>query len=525
MKRTFINSFRAIIFPLVLSLPIFQTACTVKSGDSQPVPQENIQEGKAGPYELAYSADVNGKLNSFKISIQQDGGAVEYFVTPTERTRFQIVSSRTVVKGCDANQVRITHLWLPDAALSPLPIVVKEKVNFEAPATKKSKLMVAFDNLKGCSHIEFTMNVRKIEIPAATPIATPAPKVTPTLTASPTPRPTLVIDGTTGTSRYVSPDTAASTETPLLSIVDIYDRLHSAVPFSKSLAPGKIPKLSTDLSSIRYLGCTGLTSKAYFDLSKSDISTGRFRGIVAWHRGLDSNAQPQRVANQLLAQKSNDTSGETIVTLSSLKRYAPEIHKLIFKISPDLKKTALVATSYNKYGERVLENYMTCEMYSESILPVSQSESVFYECSGEGGMWLQFNRPYKMVPLVGYESEAQVFGNPAAINDYFKSFPVEAVDEKNSKGHSISDLEWMTVGGVLQYNDRVFYNSIKTPQREPEYFFRIFQADWSSLDQAKPTDTLTVTRIENAPWYTMSSSNGRRPLNEFKHDCRRVPNR
>jgi hypothetical protein len=153
-----------LVLALVLCFAVLSAACAKKDESHEVPPTKNIQDNKAGPYDLQLSDDTATIVNEFSLPINQDHGDVEFNLTPTLRTKLQLISASTVVTGCDANLVQVMYVWYEDTeANRPVSVILNSK--FYAAASKKNTMRVHFEKLDGCTNLSFKMVVKKLATP------------------------------------------------------------------------------------------------------------------------------------------------------------------------------------------------------------------------------------------------------------------------------------------------------------------------------------------------------------------------
>src|SRR5438105_3519772 len=90
-----------------------------KSPDSHTVPEGNTNGaagGAVGPFDLQVSDTGAERINKFSVAVNQEAGKVEFNYTPSTNIRLQFQGATTAVIGCDASQVKVTHLWFLGAS-------------------------------------------------------------------------------------------------------------------------------------------------------------------------------------------------------------------------------------------------------------------------------------------------------------------------------------------------------------------------------------------------------------------------
>lgn len=127
------------------------------------------QSGSVGPFDLALSGESDEKPNTFSAKINQADGAVDFYLPNGDSTQYLVLRSfSTRVSGCDASLVKTNAVWYPSEASESADLAFEGSTLLTAPRTR-SRLRMVFQNIGGCTDLEFSMIVRKLDVGALQP--------------------------------------------------------------------------------------------------------------------------------------------------------------------------------------------------------------------------------------------------------------------------------------------------------------------------------------------------------------------
>jgi hypothetical protein len=152
----------------------FLGACN-KSPDAEVVPDTSVQDQNdaGGPFTANFSAADQTYRHTFKQQIQQDAGAVQYFVTMPEKTKIEFAENTLAVTGCPSSQVKHKTLWIPDAQNMTSGSILFQGLTFETLANTKGIVLHSILGLTGCTAVELKTALRRISPPVVVPSPSP----------------------------------------------------------------------------------------------------------------------------------------------------------------------------------------------------------------------------------------------------------------------------------------------------------------------------------------------------------------
>ncbi len=286
---------------------------------------------------------------------------------------------------------------------------------------------------------------------------------------------------------------------------------------------GAVPRVN-DPKETRSIGCSDGKYLAYLDLNGSNVQTARFAPVLSFWQKIGSDVGKRQGISSLL-YGNLVLSGESLIGMVFNLKEEEEgpglTLKLDLRISSDHLGTLLVTKIGDIWNEiPAVNSTMDCELYSDSYVPIPADQNVIYDCSGFFSVHM--NRPFNLAPVAQYKREDDFFGSPASCDSYHKHSPVAIKEARDGNGESISKLEWVKVGGVLKYVDRVNYRET-SGSHKAYYYYRHLESDlWQSVIGANPPAEFTIERTDAAPWYqSTESSCGNSQGYRSKHVCRR----
>lgn len=321
-----------------------------------------------------------------------------------------------------------------------------------------------------------------------------------------------------------------------------------ALLFSASPAWSQAPRLFTQVvtpaqgawemaarpEDSRALACASAAHVLYIDLSRSNLMTGVFRGLVSWLAPASDPSPTARrgMLNQFYGRSTLNATGG----LQALRFYAKRNDlgtELTAEITPTPGATAPATMRlhyrYND-SEAAIDDALSCQFLKNPPAAFGDT-SRFYDCGGRGGIWVQVMRPFGLKSIVGYTHEATLLGNPGAYRAYYRHFPrVFDDEERDAVGHSVSFLESGSIGGQSHLLDWVY---ARTADARPfsDKYARLLKADWRSIHYSPVAPTqFPMIRIDNAHWFddnsrTLEPGDQRVPpeMRESAYSCTLVP--
>lgn len=138
---------------------------------------KDVPQGKAGgdvgPYDLVLSGENENKQNSFSASINQEEGAVDFFLPNGDAAQFlELTTYSAQVTGCNANDVQVTPVWYTSES-SPQGVLISNGMTMMTTPRTRSLLRMVFQRMKGCTQLNFSMVVRKLNVGIPQPMVDP----------------------------------------------------------------------------------------------------------------------------------------------------------------------------------------------------------------------------------------------------------------------------------------------------------------------------------------------------------------
>jgi len=147
-------------------------ACLILTACGKPkakdVPQEKTG-GDVGPYDLVLSGETESKPNAFSASINQEDGKVDFYLPNGAAAQYLVLHSfNAQVVGCNANGVQAVPVWYASESDAQGELVAAGSTLMTSMNTR-SLLRMVFRGMKGCTQLNFSMVVRKLEVGALQP--------------------------------------------------------------------------------------------------------------------------------------------------------------------------------------------------------------------------------------------------------------------------------------------------------------------------------------------------------------------
>lgn len=151
---------KSFIFAVVMTFAL--TACG-KSEEKKSVNTEN-KGGSVGPFDLTLSGEANEKPNTFSARIDQAEGAVDFYLPNGDNVQYLVLNSYSAsVTGCDVSNVRITPVWYASENAEEGEILKNGSTMLSTPRTR-SRLRIIFQGMGGCTNLDFSLVVRKLDV-------------------------------------------------------------------------------------------------------------------------------------------------------------------------------------------------------------------------------------------------------------------------------------------------------------------------------------------------------------------------
>jgi len=157
---------------LVIMALLSLMAAGCSKTEAHTVPENTSSGGGVGPFDMQISDSSAERINKFSVAVNQDAGKVEFNYTPSANVRLQFQGATTAVTGCDSTSVKVTHLWFVGASGTTLTKILQRNDVIDTAANTKYTLVVAYENIKGCTNISYEMRMKKVET-APTIVPTP----------------------------------------------------------------------------------------------------------------------------------------------------------------------------------------------------------------------------------------------------------------------------------------------------------------------------------------------------------------
>lgn len=155
---------------IVIFAALMLSACGKAKSKTETV-DVNIQEKGVGPFDLTLSAENESKPNNFSVDINQDEGAVDFYIANGSDRQYLVLDSYSAsVQGCNAASVRVVPAWYESEGIADEDGEIRKlgMTMVTAPNTR-SRLRVIFGGLAGCKHLDFSMVVKKLPVGALGP--------------------------------------------------------------------------------------------------------------------------------------------------------------------------------------------------------------------------------------------------------------------------------------------------------------------------------------------------------------------
>lgn len=275
--------------------------------------------------------------------------------------------------------------------------------------------------------------------------------------------------------------------------------------------------LTGQLANAKSIGCANSKQVIYFDLGSTDLGARDARPINGFGASrMDLNKKTPLIQPVFLGftPTSGPLSGLSFVNSDSDR--GTESWRADLEAFSD--SWILNVDAKGNFNSPVSSGSFFCELFNRSV--IDTSTQVKYQCDGVAPFQLYFNRPFNEEPLVEYENEATFFGNASSCDSYYSYFPVTFAETRTAQGRSFSNLDWVTVAGVLKYVDRVYYTQ---SQKRESYVRHLESPNWNDVTGPNPPASFTITRTDAANWYTSSDSKcSQTPEHRSTHLCRKM---
>lgn len=157
-----IRKIEQVLWAVILMISLI--ACGGKKDEATPAESEPTaaQSSSIGPFGISFDANGNYQ-GSFDAEIaDQAAGSVEFFFNAVEKTTFKVNSRSSKAFGCDQQNFKLSLWWKPSAELQNMTFV-NDGASLTVEKGARGSLLVAFAEIEGCSRLQFSMSLTKIQ--------------------------------------------------------------------------------------------------------------------------------------------------------------------------------------------------------------------------------------------------------------------------------------------------------------------------------------------------------------------------